>query len=289
MTAMRTTVFKHSPRDAWLVLVSFSHITLLFAPAFVFDHIPWFGLIALGLVQAFLYAMNFQCTGHNFVHNPFFSAAWMNRVFSVLNSLALGVPQTFYKFHHYNHHAHNNDVPRHYGRTRDCSSIYRYGKPPGTLEPLWSYALIGPLRTDVTPLWREAKKRGQHRMMLVETAALLAFIAAIFLIDWRYGIFYLIVLYAGQALALAENYLEHYGAPNTSRLDDSVSAYSAWYNRFWFNNGYHQEHHYRPGVHWTRIPEIRGQMLEESRRRVVGCHWFNFGRPDATDPDRSKA
>ncbi len=271
-------IFKHSPLDAWLVLVSLFHITLLVTPAFFFDRIPLLALIPLGLVQAFLYAMNFQCTGHNFVHNPFFSSTWLNRVFSVINTLALGIPQTLYKYHHYNHHAHNNDVPERYGQTSDGSSIYRYGNPPGKVEPLWRYALLGPLRADILPLWHEARTRNRHWLMLTEALALLLFVVAIFTIDWRYGIFYIVVMYAGQALALAENYLEHYLAPNTSRMDDSVSAYAGWYNRIWFNNGYHQEHHYRPGVHWTRVPEVRTRMIDESRRRVVGCHWFNFGR-----------
>ena len=55
--------------------------------------------------------------------------------------------------------------------------------------------------------------------------------------------------------------------------NDSVSCYSRLYNFVWFNNGYHQEHHFRPQVHWTELPTLHPQMLPESERRVVrGWH-----------------
>jgi fatty acid desaturase len=44
-----------------------------------------------------------------------------------------------------------------------------------------------------------------------------------------------------------------------------------------FEFGYHQEHHYRPQVHWTRIPEVKKLLPSESQRRVVRwAHWFNL-------------
>ena len=91
-------------------------------------------------------------------------------------------------------------------------------------------------------------------------------------------LFYLPVWYFGNAAAQAENYLEHYGAIPGNRKTDSVSSYGRLYNLIWFNNGYHQEHHYRPQTHWTRVPEVRELLPPESERRVVrGAHWFNFG------------
>ena len=74
-----------------------------------------------------------------------------------------------------------------------------------------------------------------------------------------------------------EHYLEHYGATPGDRRTDSVSSYGRLYNLIWFNNGYHQEHHFRPQVHWTRVPEVKSLLPPESERRTVrGAHWFNF-------------
>ena len=94
------------------------------------------------------------------------------------------------------------------------------------------------------------------------------------------------VWYFGQAAALAENYLEHYGSVPGSRLTDSVSSYGAVYNLVWFNNGYHQEHHLKPQMHWTRVAEVRPEMLPEDRRRVVaGAHWFNWKKGIPSDTE----
>ena len=89
--------------------------------------------------------------------------------------------------------------------------------------------------------------------------------------------FYLPVWYLGIAAAQAENFLEHYSARPGDRTADSVSCYGSLYNLLRFNHGYHQEHHYRPQVHWTRVPELKHLLPPESDRRVVRwAHWFNF-------------
>src|SRR5262249_9370095 len=108
------------------------------------------------------------------------------------------------------------------------------------------------------------------------------------------AVFYAPVWYLGIAAAAAENYFEHHGAQPGNRKTDSVSCYGWLYNVLRFNHGYHQEHHYRPQVHWTRLPALKDQLPPESERRVVRwAHWFNVGpRPPlktvehAAQPDR---
>jgi hypothetical protein len=40
---------------------------------------------------------------------------------------------------------------------------------------------------------------------------------------------------------------------------ESISHYGALYNRLWFNDGHHVEHHERPGAHWTELPARRAR------------------------------
>jgi len=98
---------------------------------------------------------------------------------------------------------------------------------------------------------------------------------------------YIPTWYLGYAAAYAENYFEHYGAQPGNRLTDSVSSYSGWYNWIWFNNGYHQEHHWRPQVHWTQVPHLTPKLPGADARRVLAfSHWFNW--PGWTAPIRQQ-
>jgi fatty acid desaturase len=178
-----------------------------------------------------------------------------------------------------NHHKYNNDLPDpETGTTGDLSSTWRYSRRPEREEGILSYALLGYFRLDYGVLLAEARKKQVIRRVYGELAAVLALLAAI---GWfnlpGLLLFYLPVWYLGNAAAQAENYLEHHGARPGDRKTDSVSCYGWLYNLLRFNHGYHQEHHYRPQMHWLRVPELRDLLPPESERRVVrGAHWFNF-------------
>ena len=53
-------------------------------------------------------------------------------------------------------------------------------------------------------------------------------------------------------LCQLQGYVEHNGQPVA--IEPGVSYYSAAYNFFWFNDGYHAEHHRYPGTHWSSLP-----------------------------------
>ena len=269
-------LFAKSNLDALLVTLSICELAATFALAGYFQRLPWAVKVGWAMLLVFANCTNYQCIAHNFIHNPFFRAKGLNRCFGVLNTLALGIPQNLYKVHHLNHHKYGSDLNN--GTTADYSSIYRFSTRPPLAETLWRYAFIGPLRADFRILWRDARRLRLHRQILWETLALLLFWLLLLSMNSGFFLFiYLPLWYLGQVAAYAENYLEHYKAMPGSPLTDSVSCYNTIYNRLWFNNGYHQEHHLKPSVHWSRVKEIRRAMLPENQRRVVGgAHWFNF-------------
>lgn len=277
-------MFAHHWKDAWLVLLSGLSLGLVLFGLMTFDQLSWPAILGLGVVLVFLNCTNYQCVAHNFLHNPFFRWTWLNNLFSVVNSVALGLPQTLYKYHHLNHHKYNNDVQiPETGTTEDRSSTYRHSGPEGQEEHILPYSLLGPFRTELGVLYGTARSKRRTALMWVESAAMLAFSVTLLCMNWTYFLGFVVpVWFLGQSAALAENYLEHHYARPGNRLTDSVSCYGWLYNLLWFNNGYHQEHHYRPTVHWTKVKDLRGEMLPEDQRRVVkGAHWFNFGQPVA--------
>jgi fatty acid desaturase len=277
---MKPKLFAHSRLDALLVVVALVQLAVLFHGVLSFGAVSRSHSLVTGLCAIFLMCTNFECVAHSFIHHPFFRSRRLNSVFSVFNSLLLGGPQTLYRLHHLHHHRYNNDAPDpKTGTTRDLSSTWRFSGRPGHEEGFLSYALLGYLRFDLSVFLGEAKKRRLLGQVVAEAAAWLALLVVIGMTNpLGLACFYLPVWYLGNAAAQGQTYLEHRGAIPGNRMTDSVSSYGVLYNLIWFNHGYHQEHHYRPQVHWTCIPDVRPLLPPESERRVVlGAHWFNFG------------
>jgi fatty acid desaturase len=282
-------MWAHSSKDIRIVLgAAFNLATIIVVWAF-YDALPFWALLPLGALIIFLCCTNFQSLAHNHIHNPIFKSEVLNRVFSVLDTIPLGMPYTLYRFHHLNHHAYTSDLPEN-GVTKDLSSIYRYSRVHGKPEHIVPYSILSPLRADASALYQMARKKGLAVFVWIEVAAFAAFFISLGFMKPQFLLFYVPVYILSQISAFAVNYTEHFNATPGSRLTDSVSCYGEFYNLIWLNNGYHQEHHYRPQVHWTKVRELRAVMLPETERHVVQyAHWFNV-RPVAevngTQPDQ---
>ncbi len=194
--------------------------------------------------------------------------AWLPplpRLFSVLESLAIGVPQTIYHHYHLNHHFGDNDAPGPDGTTKDWGSTYRHGKD-GKPEPLWRYCLIGFFRFELGPCLRLILRHGRtHVLLLVaECVALAAFWCTMLSMDGCYMLsFYLPSYYLGWVLVYAHTYFLHYGAQPGNPYANAVSSYHRLYNWVFFSNGYHQEHHWDPKAHWTHMHAVHAAILPQ--------------------------
>jgi fatty acid desaturase len=277
-------LFAHSRLDSLLVGLAFLQLGVMVYGVVTLGSVPWWVSVGLGLLATFLACTNYQCVAHNFIHNPFFVSKRLNSAFSVFNALLIGIPQSLYRLHHLHHHKYNNDAldPK-TGTTKDFTSTWRYSKRLGQEESLLTYSLFGFFRSDLGTLLVGVKRQRLTSLMVWELIALAAMVTVFgFLNPLGLVAFYLPVWLAGTVAAQAENYLEHYGAIPGNRMTDSVSSYGTLYNLIWFNNGYHQEHHYRPQEHWTQVPEVRKLLPPETERHVVsGAHWFNLFRKRA--------
>lgn len=126
-------------------------------------------------------------------------------------------------------------------------------------------------------------KHGRREVLqlVVETLALGVFWVAMVVVNWRFFLlFYLPSYYLGWMLSYAEGYLEHFNAQPGNPYANSVSSYNWLYNFLWFNNGYHQEHHWDPKIHWTRMRQLHRQIkdrLDANGTRVLrGPHLTAF-------------
>jgi fatty acid desaturase len=270
--------FRHSPYDALVALCGVGQVAFLLWTFVAFPSLPWWALVPSFLVVSVAYCWNLQCISHNFIHNPFFRNNWLNRAFGLLETLAIGMPHQLYHHYHLNHHAGDNDAKGPDGSTRDWSSIYRHSKDDGP-ESFWRYVLLSFWRVEIGPVLRVAFRHGWANVgqVAAETLFLAGFWVVMALVDWRYFLFfYLPSFYLGWMISYAEGYLEHYDAKPGNPFANSVSSYNYLYNLLWFNNGYHQEHHWDPKVHWTRMRElherIRPQMQANGTKVLRGPH-----------------
>jgi fatty acid desaturase len=291
--------FRYSAYDAIPALAGVAIVALLFWTFLAFASLPWWVLVPAFIVVSWSYCWNLQCISHNFIHNPYFKNAWLNRAFSVLETLAIGVPHVLYHHYHMNHHWGDNDRKGADGTTRDWSSIYRHSKDDRP-EPFWKYCLVGFFRVETTAVVRTAARHHHLTQLAVESVTLVAFWALMALVNWRYFVcFYLPSYYLGWVLSYAEGYLEHYGAQPGNPFANSVSSYNRLYNLLWFNNGYHQEHHWDPKMHWTRMPDlhaqIKYQLAANQTRTLKGPHmtalledWLQGRKPETGPADSGR-
>jgi hypothetical protein len=126
-------------------------------------------------------------------------------------------------------------------------------------------------------LWRErhlAHHRGQsarftHESTILIEAGLILGLWAVILIEAPrfFWTTYLPGYAIGLVLCYLHGYFEHAGG--------TTSHYSAAYNISFFNDGYHVEHHARPGEHWTRLPGIPTDRPRTSRWPAV-VRWIEI-------------
>lgn len=264
-------MFKHHKLDSILVLISLLQVSLLVIPFFF--PLSYGQLSLLVIINAFLVGTNYQCVAHNFIHNPFFKSSTLNKLFSLLNSFGIGMPSSAYRIHHLEHHRHNNRPDK------DDTSTFKYGKY-GQEENIILYSSIGIIRTDIPELCKIACKHST--LVLAEVLLMVIFVVGLSLLNWKLFLGYVMTSYLiGQFFALWENYCEHHHADYNDRKRDSVSCYNSVYNFLWFNNGYHQEHHYAPTLHWSQITSVK-EKLPADRIIVDACHLsnsFNLFKP----------
>jgi fatty acid desaturase len=268
--------FRYSNWDAIPAACGVGILALFLWTFLCFDRLTWWLLVLAFCAVAWSYCWNLQCISHNFIHNPYFTSDWLNRAYSVMETLVLGVPHVLYHHYHMNHHWGDNDAKDASGDTKDWSSIYRHS-PDEKPESFTRYVLVSFFRVEVMPVLRVAAKHRHLPQVALESVALGAFWAVMVAVSWRYFVFfYLPSYYLGWALSYAEGYLEHFGGKPGNPYANSVSSYNWLYNFLWFNNGYHQEHHWDPKMHWTRMHAlhelIKPQLVANGTRTLRGPH-----------------
>jgi len=263
-------LFAWSAWDAVSVAAGLAHLAFVVWIVAGFASRAWWANLACGFAYAYAAAWNVNSVAHNFIHTPYFRWRPLNYAFSLVESLALLTPQRFYTAVHLRHHQGNSDRPGPDGDTLDWLSIYRHGRG-GRPETVWGYVFKGLFRDDPGEIYRtlKAKRPFDAAFGRAELIAIGLFLTGLAVIDWRAAAFLIPFYYLGECASQLNGYYEHFGADPDRPIAWGVSTYAPLYNLVWFNNGHHAEHHFRPAVHWTRLPAFHRAIAAEQARAGV--------------------
>lgn len=277
-------LFAYSYWDVIPVVFGILHFAYLIGIFLWFDRLPWYANVLLGLVYAVSISWNINGISHNFIHNPYFKSEFLNRIFSLLESVTMVFSQTFYDAVHKRHHIGNSDRPDANGNTIDWLSIYRYGSN-GEPENVWAYTFKSYFRDDPAEIYREIKKRnpGLARFGVFEILCAILLVLVGFVLNWKFMLFMVPFYYIGHCLSSLNGWYEHWRGNPDLPIAWGVSSYSKLYNLIWFNNGYHAEHHYRPKHHWTKMHELHLQIADKQKEAgvhvITWSHGLGFLQP----------
>ena len=257
-------LWKHSRLDAILFVLTLTQFTLYWVWAVNLESWSWSVNLAFGCLTLLLAIHNYTISSHEFSHLPWFTLDCLNRSFSLYNSVNLGFPFILFKYQHLDHHRHNNSLD-------DPISTWRHGRN-GNQEHWLSYALLGLFRDEFRSALREIKEKQQLANLRSEAFAVVAVLICWGWMNWRFLVFaWAPTFFVAQAVARMSNYFGHFNATDVNnRIADSVNYYGRLWNLLMCNEGYHQEHHIRPQVHWSRRKEV--QIEFEERMELAGAY-----------------
>jgi fatty acid desaturase len=226
--------------------------------------VQWAGILRHPAIYvASFFLAFFACViNHNHQHHPTFVPGWLNSMFSMLISLAMGVPATgIVPMHNFNHHVHNNHA-------EDCvrASImsFQWNFLNLLFFPFVVVAGYARIKSREIQAWREERPR-LYRQVIRERCVLYPVLLA--LLCWaplETLIYFMLPYLYGQWGILAINHLQHDGCDPDSEWNHSRNFVGRWLNWWVFNNGYHTAHHLHPGLHWSLVPKAH----EEIRDRI---------------------
>lgn len=203
---------------------------------------------------------------HNHAHLGIFYSRILNGFLGRLCSFSNGVLPEFYELHHVrNHHPYNQQFT---GEKRDWSSLYAFkganfpDKPVGQLY----YVLTFPFIALAHCVIEIAHSPGTliFRRFLITMALAIPVISLLIWIDaWQFFLFF-VLPWTVIAFGLGyNNYGTHYGCRYQHRFDMAVDDLAFPFRFLGYNQGYHLEHHLKPKLHWSLLPELHESIKEK--------------------------
>jgi len=211
---------------------------------------------------------------HHHQHVPTFRAPWLNRLLELSYALHTGMGTHAWLLHHVLGH-HQNFLDQ----ARDES---RWKRADGGKMGLGRYVL----EVAFTAYPRAFRVGRAHpdsqRTFLIFNALTWLVVGALVWAKPSAGLILVVLPMITSLLYTAwVTYDHHAGLDTDDQFHASYNIMNRWYNRLTGNLGYHTAHHYRPGVHWSRLPGLHARIADRIPAHLYCRSTFDRVLPDA--------
>lgn len=216
---------------------------------------PWW-LIGLWLVVGLTPKAGLCSFNHHHQHIPTFRQAPLNRVLDLVYGLITGVAGHAWVLHHsLGHHLNYLD------QAKDES---RWARKDGSKMGEWEYSFLTALTAYPRAWATGAKYPKQRAVFAVMTVLTFGTVATLVALKPAQGLV-LFVLNPGLMLLLTAQatYSHHSGRSTATHFVASNNIIQPFYNWLTGNLGYHTAHHYKPGVHWSKLPQLHAEIADK--------------------------
>ena len=190
---------------------------------------------------------------HHHQHTKTFRWTPLNRLLEISYALHTGVTTHLWLLHHVFGHHHN-----YLDQSQDES---RWQRRDGTTMNELEYTFI----IAATAYYRGflvGKRYPKHyRTHLIYTALTIALVATLVAYQPMQGlILFVIPMIIGLLITAWATYDHHAGLPTDDDFTASYNNMNPAFNFLTGNLGYHTAHHYRQGLHWSKLPELHEKI-----------------------------
>lgn len=259
--------------DRWPVFVFAGLFAIDFAVYFNVDQwqflLLWtlLGIIPKGCVCAY---------NHHHQHVPVFLKAWANRLLEVMYGMQTGIVGHGWVLHHtLGHHVNYLDQQK-----DESAWLTKSGRKMGEVE--YTLNVAG---TAYARCYKVGKRYPrQQRIFLSMCVVTFGLVGALAWYRPLPALFvFIIPMINALTLTSWATYGHHAGHSTDNHFVASVNTIHRVYNIVTGNLGYHTAHHYRQGIHWSKLPALHDEikhLIPAKCYSPPGIPWRYMGECD---------
>lgn len=204
---------------------------------------------------------------HHHQHTPTFKSKYHNRLLEFFYALHTGVTTHLWLLHHVlGHHLNFLD------QTKDES---RWQKDDGKLMGELEYTL-NVAGTAYYRGYQVGKKhpKKQKEFLFYSALTFSAVAALVIIMPVPAMMLFVLPMISGLILTSWATYDHHSGLNTENEFEASRNNLHPFFNMTTGNLGYHTAHHYKQGVHWSKLPELHEQIKEKIPESLIKQAWI---------------